>query len=159
MWSSCAGAMRNMLAQHRRVSRYCLIRSNLSENHRSRAKHMGMSVQTILQILRLFQFLLQYLFRCIVPIVSAVSFAGKMAEKESAINFRRKSGRDFPTANLDANRQGGLHSTHECRLWRRSDIFASIDYQPYSHSLEAHPITTPPPKCVSDWICLSGIHW
>ena len=41
MSSSSEGAMHNKLAQHRQLSRCCLLRCNLSENERPCAKTQG----------------------------------------------------------------------------------------------------------------------
>ena len=148
MWSGRAGGMQNKLAQQRQVSRSCLFCCYLSENHKPCAKH-GMSLKTTRQILWL---LFRFLFRCFVPLF--FFFSPKICRNNRQQKSERKSGRDFSTANLDPNRQGGLHMNAGSGA---GQIFTSMTTHT-SHSLEAYPITTPPPKRVSDWMCQTTIH-
>ena len=55
---------------------------------------------------------------------------------------------------MDPNRQGGLHMNAGSGV---GQIFTSMTIYT-SHSLEAYPITTPPPKRVSDRMCPAVIH-
>ena len=55
---------------------------------------------------------------------------------------------------MDPNRQGGLHMNAGSGV---DQIFTSMTIYT-SHSLEAYPITTPPPKRVSDRMYPAVIH-
>ena len=116
-----------------------------------------MSLQTRRQILWL---LFQFLFRCLprfyVPIFLLLFC--RILKKRIAIKMifksELKSGRDFPTATMDPNRQGGLHMNAGSGS---GQIFTSMTINT-SKSLEVYPVTTPPPKRVSDWMCPTVIH-
>ena len=112
--------MQNRLAQQRQVSRSCLFRCDLSENHRPLAKTQGMSLQTHTADPLLGVPISVPIF---VPICCSnffCCFSAEKLQKKSEIKIRTKIREGLFHSKYGPQSTGWL--THDCRLWCGSDI-------------------------------------
>ena len=128
--------MQNRHAQQRQISRCCSFRCDLSENHRPLAKTQGMHLQTHTADPLLGVPISVPIF---VPIFCSDFFccfsAEKLQKKIRNKNQNKNQNKNFSIANMDPNRQGGLHMTAGSGV---GQIFTSMTIYT-SHSLEAYP--------------------
>ena len=123
-----------------------VVHANLSENHRplvknTRYEFTGHTADPLIFVPISVPIFLLFLRR-------------KIAEKISNENLNKVQGGTFPWQIWDPSRQGGLHMNAGSGV---SQIFTSMTIYT-SRSLEAYPITMPPPKGVSDRMCPTVIH-